>query len=90
MIDEAQARALVRAAISEHYGSLGDVELSLSEFTDGWLVHVRSGAGHRGSPVFTVDAADGSVRVFPSHIPPTRVVAQYAELKAARPALGAG
>ena len=65
-------------------------QVKAEPFDGGWLVHLilPDGKPVRGSLTFTVDGVDGSIRSFPSFVPPTRIQEEYSSLKATRPALG--
>ena len=53
----------------------------LKEFDAGWLVSEHAGAGRRGGATRVIERDTGLVMRFPSGIPPTLILEEYAQVR---------
>lgn len=51
----------------------------LKEFDQGWLLNRNAAKGRRGGLTFVIERDSGRVMSFPSSVPPTFIMADYAE-----------
>jgi hypothetical protein len=53
----------------------------LKEFDAGWLISEHAGAGRRGGATRVIERDTGQVMRFPSGIPPTLILEEYAQVR---------
>jgi hypothetical protein len=53
----------------------------LREFDAGWLISERAGGGRRGGAARVIERDTGLVMRFPSGIPPTLIMEEYAQVR---------
>ena len=80
MIDREQAEAIAADVCG---GPAEDAERGweLREFDAGWLIGEPAGASRRGGATRVIERDTGVVMRFPSGIPPTLIMEEYAQVR---------
>lgn len=80
MITREQAEAIAAGVCGAPAGD-ADRGWELTEFDAGWLISENAGVGRRGGATRVIERGTGVVMRFPSGIPPTLILEEYAQVR---------